>query len=120
MQDYRKLLVWRKAHQLTLDSYDDAAKHLAHRAAWELRSQVHRAAISIPSNLAEGAGRGSNSDFRRFCFYSLGSINELEYDLLLAKDLRFLPVDLHDRRAEQLQEVRRMLSSFAQSLETST
>jgi four helix bundle protein len=54
------------------------------------------------------------------CFYSLGSVNELEYDLLLATDLRFLPVGLHDSRAEQIQEVRRMLSSFAQTLGTST
>ncbi len=86
----------------------------------QLRGQLHGAAISVPSNIAEGAGRGSNSDFRRFCFYSLGSINELEYDLLLAKDLRFLPVELHDRRGEQLREVRRMLTRFAQTLEAST
>jgi four helix bundle protein len=120
MQDYRKLFVWQKAHRLTLDVYADAAKYLAHRPAWELRGQLHGAAISVPSNIAEGSGRGSNSDFRRFCFYSLGSVNELEYDLLLAKDLRFLPVGLHDSRAEQIQEVRRMLSSFAQTLGTST
>jgi four helix bundle protein len=120
MQDYRRLFVWQKAHSLALDVYADSAKYLAHRPAWELRGQVHGAAISVPSNIAEGSGRGSNSDFRRFCFYSLGSVNELEYDLLLAKDLRFLPVGLHDSRAEQIQEVRRMLSSFAQTLETST
>ena len=119
MQDYKKLYVWQKAHKLTLEVYADAAKYLAVRPAWELRGQLHGAAISIPSNIAEGAGRGSNPDFRRFCFYSLGSINELEYDLLLAKDLRFLPVELHDRRGEQLREVRRMLSRFAQTLETS-
>jgi four helix bundle protein len=118
MQDYRKLLVWQKAHRLTLDVFADAAEHLQHRPAWELRGQIHGAAISVPSNIAEGSGRGSKSDFRRFCFYSLGSVNELEYDLLLAKDLRFLPVSLHAGRAEQIQEVRRMLSRFAQTLET--
>src|SRR5215203_2559981 len=66
MQDYRKLLVWQKAHRLALDVYADSAAHLAIRPAWELRSQVHKAAISIPSNLAEGAGRGSQPDFCRF------------------------------------------------------
>jgi four helix bundle protein len=50
----------------------------------------------------------------------LGSVNELEYDLLLAKDLQFLPMELHDGRAAQIQEVRRMLSSFAQTLENAT
>ena len=54
--------------------------------------------------------------FRRFGFYSLGSTNELEYDFLLAKDLRFIPAALHDHRAEQIAEVRRMLSSFVQTL----
>ena len=116
MQDYRKLWVWQKAHKLTLDVYADSAIYLRPPAAWALRDQMHRAAISVPSNIAEGAGRGSNRDFRRFVFNSLGSINELEYDLLLAKDLRFLPAGLHDRRGEQLAEVRRMLSRFAQTL----
>src|SRR5688572_6601829 len=54
-----------------------------------------RATISIPSNIAEGSGRGSNPDFRRFLWHSLGSCNELEYDLQLACDLKILPVDRH-------------------------
>ena len=120
MQDYRNLFVWQKAHRLTLDAFADSAKHLTARPCWELRAQIHKAAISVPSNLAEGAGRGSNADFRRFVFYSLGSVNELEYDLLLAKDLRFLPMELHDSRAAQIQEVRRMLSSFGQTLDKAT
>jgi four helix bundle protein len=64
MQDYRKLFVRQKAHKLALDVYADSAKYLAHRPAWELRGQVHGAAISVPSDIAEGSGRGSNSDFR--------------------------------------------------------
>ncbi|MGH8637973.1 MAG: four helix bundle protein, partial [Burkholderiales bacterium] len=79
MQDYRKLHVWQKAHILALDMYADSAIHLTTPRAWPLRDQMHRAAISIPSNIAEGAGRGSNPDFRRFLFIGLGSTNELEY-----------------------------------------
>jgi four helix bundle protein len=116
MQDYRKLFVWQKAHRLTLDVYADSAKHLTLPRAWALRDQVHRAAISIPSNIAEGAGRSSNPDFRRFLFISLGSANELEYDLLLARDLELLPGGLHIRRVQQLAEVRRMLCSLAETL----
>ena len=118
MQDYRKLAVWQKAHNLTLAVYADSAAHLTAPRAWALRDQIHRAAISVPANLAEGSGRGSNSDFRRFVFYALGSTSELEYDLFLAKDLCFLPVALHTRRAEQIAEVRRMLSGFARRLDS--
>ncbi len=116
MQDYRKLTMWQKAHQLTLDVYADSALYLTTRPAWPIRDQAQRAAISMTSNIAEGAGRSSNPDFRRFLFISLGSTNELEYDLLLAKDLQFLPSLLHHRRTGQIEEVRRMLCRLAQTL----
>ena len=115
MQDYRKLHVWQKAHQLTLSTYAISA-YLQKPEAWPLRDQVRRAAISIPSNIAEGSGRGSDPDFRRFLWHSLGSCNELEYDLLLARDLRFLPAEMHGRLAGQVEEVRRMLSGLVQQL----
>ena len=115
MQDYRKLAVWKKSHKLALDTYAISA-YLKAPEAWPVRDQMFRAAISIPSNMAEGAGRGSNPDFRRFLFHSLGSCNELEYDLLLARDLGFLPPASHSRLAGQLEEVRRMLSGLIESV----
>ena len=115
MQDYRKLHVWQKAHKLTLNSYEVSA-YLQKPEAWPLRDQLLRAAISIPSNIAEGADRGTDPDFRRFLWHSLGSCNELEYDLLLARDLGFLRRDLHSQLSTQLEEVRRMLAGLVQSL----
>jgi four helix bundle protein len=115
MQDYRNLIVWRKAHQLTLQAYAFAAT-LKAPAAWPLRDQLIRAAISVPSNIAEGAGRGTDADFDRFLGYSLGSLNELEYDLLLAHDLRLLQADEHSQICRQLVEVRRMLSGLKSQL----
>jgi four helix bundle protein len=79
---------------------------------------VFKAAISIPSNIAEGTGRGSDSDFTRFLWYSLGSCNELEYDLLLARDLTFLPARLHTGLIGQVEDVRRMLTGLVQSITT--
>jgi four helix bundle protein len=117
VQDYRKLRVWQKAHELALATYAICA-YLRHPDAWSLRDQVFRAALSIPSNIAEGSGRGSNPDFRRFLWHSLGSCNELEYDLLLARDLRFLPREVHEPLAGQLEDVRRMLSGLIQRLTT--
>ena len=113
--DFKKLLVWQKAHALALATYGISA-YLQQPDAWPLRDQVFRAAISIPSNIAEGAGRGSDLDFRRFLLHSLGSCNELEYDFLLARDLKFLPPASHSRLAGQLEEVRRMLSGLIESV----
>ena len=75
-----------------------------------------RAAISIPSNIADGAGRGSKPGFSRSLWHSMGSCNELESQLLLAQDLRFVPRDQFVRLTEDVAEVRRMLTSFIDKL----
>ena len=72
--------------------------------------------MSVPSNIAEGSGRGSKADFCRFLWHSMGSCNELEYDLLLVRDLNFLPQSSHSALGEQVQEVRRMLTGLIQSI----
>jgi len=116
MQDYRKLRVWQKSHALTLKTYAVSA-YLDSPKGWPLQRQLLRAAISVPSNIAEGAGRNSDPDFRQFLGHSLGSLNEVEYDLLLARDLEFLPAAEHSRLSAQLEEVRRMLSGLMASLD---
>ncbi|MGH4009258.1 MAG: four helix bundle protein [Pseudonocardiaceae bacterium] len=115
MQDYRKLRVWQKAHRLTLDTYAVFARFTA-PLTWPLRDQLLRAIISVRSNIAEGAGRGSDPDFHRFLLHSLGSLNEVEYDFLLARDLGFLEPADHRRLSSQLEEVRRMLSGLMAEL----
>jgi four helix bundle protein len=115
MQDYRNLQVWQKAHKLTMATYAVSARFRTPEA-WPLRDQMLREVISIPSNIAEGSGRGSDPDFRRFLWHSLGSCNELEYDLFLARDLELLPAATHARLAEQVQEVRRMLTGLVQRI----
>ena len=115
MQDYRKLRVWQKAHQLALITFS-VSGNLASPDAWPRRRQMVRAAVSVPSNVAEGAGRGSDLDFARFLRHSLGSLNELEYDLLLARDLWFLNRVEHDRLGTQVEEVRRMLCGLLTQL----
>ena len=117
MQDYRNLRVWQGAHRLALEAYA-AAAYLHLPAAWPLRDQMRRAAISVPANIAEGAGRGSDPDFRRFLWHALGSLNELEYHLLLARDLGFLPVPEHARVAARVAEIRSMLNGLIRILTT--
>ncbi len=115
MQDYRKLHVWQRAHQMAVDAYT-LPKYLQKPEAWPLRDQILRAAISIQSNVAEGAGRGSNPDFIRFCWHSMGSCNEFESDMLLAFTAQFLPRDIHSRFGNEVSEIRRMLTGFMASL----
>ena len=86
------------------------------RTRGRVRDQLRPPAISIPSNIAEGRGRGSDADFRRFLFHAFGSANELEYDLLLARDLGFLPGPLHAERTDQVEEVRRLLAGLIERL----
>ena len=116
MQDYRKLLVWQKAHKLAVKTYELPA-YLRAPEGWVMRDQILGAAISIPSNIAEGAGRGSNPDFCRFLWYSNGSCNELENDLLIARDASLIPGGVHDEMADRVSEVRRMLTSLIQNME---
>jgi four helix bundle protein len=116
MQDYRKLLVWQKAHNLALKAYELPA-YLRAPEGWVLRDQILRAAISIPSNIAEGRGRGSDPDFSRFLWYSNGSCNEFESDLLIARDAKLIPPAVHTELGDSVSEIRRMLTSLIQTLE---
>ena len=94
MQDFRKLIVWQKAHSLTLQVFAVSAT-FCKPPCFALRDQTLRAAISVPANLAEGAGRTGDREFRRFVLIALGSASELEYHLLLARDLGQIPKAKH-------------------------
>ena len=111
MQDYRKLEVWRRAHQLTLQVYRCSAS-FPREEVYSLTSQIRRAAASIPANIVEGCGRESNADFARFLQIAVGSAHELEYHLLLAKDLTYLSEQDHNRVTSETAEVKKMLSGL--------
>jgi four helix bundle protein len=107
--------VWQKAHKLTLEAHAVSAdiKGPGHFA---LRDQLTRAAISVPANLAEGSGRTGDRELRRFVRVALGSASELEYHLLLARDLGLLPDAAYKRLTAPTVEVKRMLSGLAARL----
>jgi four helix bundle protein len=115
MQDYRKLFVWQKAHKLAVDTYS-LSEYFQRPEAWKLRDQIFDAVISIPANIAEGAGRSSSADFKRFLWYSNGSCNEFESEILLARDVSILSMNIHARFESRLCEVRRMLTSFIRTV----
>lgn len=116
MQDFRKLRVWQKAHQLTLKTYALSAK-LSRPGTFTIHDQVIRCAVSVPANIAEGCGRAGDRDFRRFLRHSLGSACELEYHLLLIRDLGLVDDQAHRPLAEEVVEVKRMLSGLIRRLD---
>jgi four helix bundle protein len=81
-----------------------------------LTSQLRRAVVSIPSNLAEGTGRNTQKELAHFCRIALGSASEVEYQLLLARDLGFLDEEQHQNLADDVDRLKRMLASFIQTL----
>ena len=115
MQNFRKLVVWQKSHRLTLGVYAESAT-LPKGIGWSLQSQLVRAATSVPANIAEGCGRAGDRDFRRFLRHSLGSACELEYHLLLARDLGFLAEPAYGPLSAQVVEVKRMLTGLIRRL----
>jgi four helix bundle protein len=82
-QDFRNLVVWQKSHELVLDVYR-ISRDFPREELFGLTSQIRRCAVSIPLNMAEGCGRGSDPDFARFLVIAMGSSSELEYQLLLS------------------------------------
>ena len=115
MRDFRKLQVWEKAHALTLAVYRVTAP-FPKAELYGLTSQIRRASSSIPANIAEGCGRDGDAELRRFMQIAMGSASELEYHLLLAHDLGFLPDASYAVLERDVTEVKRMLTSFIQKL----
>jgi four helix bundle protein len=115
VKDYRELKVWERAHQLTLAVYKTTAM-FPKDELYGLTSQIRRACASIPANIAEGCGRSGDAEFARFLQIAMGSASELDYHLLLARDLNFVNSGDYEQLANELTEVRRMLNSFIQKL----
>lgn len=116
MPSYEDLAVFQRSHQLTLDVYNLSAA-FPRNERFELTAQLRRSASSIPMNIAEGAGRFSSKDYRRFLGIAAGSANELAYQLRLAGDLGYAePAPIHRLRKEAF-EVKRMLRGLSRHLE---
>ena len=86
MRDFREMKVWREVHQLTLAIYK-VTTDFPREEVYGLTSQIRRACATIPANIAEGCGRNSVVEFARFLHIAMGSASELDYHLMLARDL---------------------------------
>jgi len=115
MKDFHELQVWQKAHQVTLAIYRVTAP-FPREELFGLTSQLRRACSSIPANLAEGCGRTGDAEFSRFCSIAMGSASELEYHLLLGKDLGHIKPKDYQELSHRTIEVKKMLTALIQKL----
>ena len=115
MKDFRTLQVWQKAHAFVLELYEVSQSFPA-QESYGITSQIRRAAVSIPSNIAEGCGREGDPELRRFLLIASGSVSETEYQLQLCKDLCFLVESKYHPPNNQIIELKKMLNAFIQKL----
>ncbi len=115
MQNYKDLKVWVKSHEITLKIYS-LSKGFPKEEIYSLTDQVRRCSSSIPANIAEGCGKNSKNDFGKFLNIALGSANETEYFLLLAKDLGYLKIEDYQLLEKAINEVKAMLISLIQKV----
>ncbi len=119
MQDFHKLQFWERSHKLTIEIYK-LTEEFPKSEIFGLTSQLRRASYSIPTNIAEGSGRGSDVDFARFLQISVGSASEVEYELLLAKDLQYITNEDYVKLTNEIKEIRCMIMAYIKKLKLKT
>lgn len=115
MRNFREYEVWQKGMQLCKEIYQATATFPSHET-FGLSSQMQRAVVSIPLNVAEGAGRESASDFARFLDIALGSAYEVETQLLIAESLGYLNAESSASLVSMTQSIQRQLSILIKKL----
>jgi len=115
MQDYKRIKVWQAGYGLVLDVYR-LTDLFPKSEIYSLTSQLRRAAVSIPSNIAEGTAKESDIDFARFLDIALGSTFEIECQLMIAQKLDYMCIDIFDNLYSRVDEIKKMLSSLIRSV----
>ncbi len=115
MKDFRQLQIWDRSHKLTLQIYR-ITRGFPTDERYGMVSQMRRSSSSVPTNIAEGCGRNTDADFARFLDHSMGSATELEYQLILSRDLGYISTDEYTETNGELTEIKRMLNAFLQKL----
>ncbi|MGA3287167.1 MAG: four helix bundle protein [Bacteroidota bacterium] len=118
MKDFRNLEVWDRAHKLALEAYK-VTRHFPKEELYGLTNQIRRSSSSIPTNIAEGCGRGSDAEFHRFLIIAMGSASELEYLAILARDLEYLNTTQYNELEQEIIIVRKMLNALIQKVKPS-
>jgi len=115
METHKNLHVWKKSISFVIEIYKLTAR-FPKEELFGIVSQIRRAAISIPSNIAEGCARKSTREYLQFLYISLGSASELETQLIISSNLNFIKTDEIETFQNQLEEIIRMLTGLIKSL----
>ncbi|HEY5824999.1 MAG TPA: four helix bundle protein [Cyclobacteriaceae bacterium] len=115
MNNYKELKIWQKSVDLAVSIYD-VTKNFPREELYGLTSQLRRCAVSIPSNIAEGAGRNTKKDFNNFLGISNGSSCELETQLIIAQRINFIDINTMESVQQEIVEIQKMNWSLKKSL----
>ena len=115
MLNFKDLVIWQRSHNLTLDIYR-ATQYFPKEEMYGLTSQIRRAVSSIPTNIAEGCGRRTNAELANFLNIASGSASEVEYEILLAKEVGYIAPELYDAWTQEIGEIRSMLAAYMKRL----
>ncbi|MDN5422408.1 MAG: four helix bundle protein [Chryseobacterium sp.] len=115
MHNFEKLLFWQKSIVLAKNVYI-ICQEISNDEKFGLISQIKRSAVSIPSNIAEGSGRNGSKEFNHFLTVALGSAFELQTQLILIRELNFLPEEKINALLSEVSEIQRMIYSFKNNL----
>jgi four helix bundle protein len=115
LKNFKELKVWQKSYQLCLKLYK-VTKVFPKEEIYGLRSQIRRSSVSVPSNIAEGYGRKTTPDYIRSLYVAYGSNSELETQILLAGDLKYIKAERLKDILEDIAEIERMLKALIKSL----
>lgn len=119
IKSYKDLLIWQKGFQIVISTYK-LIKDFPQEELYALTSQIKRASVSIPSNIAEGYGRNSDKSFSHFIDISRGSLYELETQMLIAKELEFIQdLDMFNHVISLINEESKMINAFYNSISKS-
>lgn len=115
MKNFKDLLIWQKSIELVALVYK-ITKHFPEEEKYGLINQMRRSAVSVPSNISEGHMRSTNKDFRQFISIARGSLAELETQIIISYELKYITEDIYMELIRKIEEITKMLSSFYSKL----
>ena len=115
MRDFKKYDIWKLSHSFTLKIYD-VTKSYPKEEIYGMISQIRRASSSIPTNISEGCGRDSDAEFNRYLTIAVGSASEVEYLIILSKDLNYIDEDSFTELNQEINTIKRKIYTLKQKL----